>query len=169
MSLVEAKRHLNLAEDDNAHNESIEQYLAAATEQFETDINTAILERTMQVVLPRFDCFSVSKGPLKEVSLVTFRDTDGTTQTLSPSKYSADRFNHVVRFESNLPSTMQAWNAVTVNYVIGSGNVKKLHKSAILLMAAYYFENRDMLENDVIYRCEAYERICKLLHRGSYP
>jgi uncharacterized phiE125 gp8 family phage protein len=174
LTIVEAKRHLNLADDDATHDDIITQYIGAAVEQFETDTNFALMVRTVRVKLRDFATFYVPKTPLVSVTSVTYYDRSNALQTLASSRYSVDTAAGVVRFEdSNYPGVADRWDAVWIVYTIGkhaaSTTVDALSKSAILLLVGHYFENRDMLLSDNVASMVAYERICKLRHRGTYP
>lgn len=166
----EAKRHLNLSESDDAHDQVLEQYIAAATQQFETDCNRALITRTMRVRLPEFAEFRFAVGPVVSITSVVYRDRDNATQTLAATEYALDTSRDMFRIVSDaLPETFDRWDAVTINYTIGRSTADPLAKSAILLLVAHYFENRDMLIGSSMADMIAYERICRLLHRGGYP
>jgi len=174
VTIEEAKQHLNLSSSDNAHNAIIAQYIAAARLQFETDCSLALITRDMRLRLPSFCEFRFPVGPLVSIASVEYIDSNGDLQTLDESAYVADTANDAFRMVTwSTPSVADRWDAVAINYTIGKANtqseVNPLAKSAILLMVGYYFENRDMLVNDGVHRLEAYEKICRLLHRSSYP
>lgn len=167
--------HLNLSSSDTAHDTIISQYIAAARLQFERDCNIALITRTMRLKLFEFAEFRFPIGPMTAITSVTYYDSSNASQTLSASHYSADTANDGFRLSTalTLPEVYDRWDAVTINYTIGkhanSTTVDALSKSAMLLLVGHYFENRDMLINSGMASMEAYERICKLLHRSSYP
>lgn len=174
VTLTEAKAHLNLASDDTAHDTLITQYIAAARLQFESDTNSAFIVRTVRTKLSDFATFQVPRTPLVTVTSVTYYDSNNALQTLASSKYSVDTARGLIRFdEETYPAVYDRWDAVWVVYTIGkaasSANVDALTKSAILLLVGHYFENRDMLMADGMSNMIAYERICRLRHRSSYP
>ena len=167
--------HLNLSSSDTAHDTIISQYIAAARLQFERDCNIALITRTMRLKLFEFAEFRFPIGPMTAITSVTYYDSSNASQTLSASHYSADTANDGFRLSTalTLPEVYDRWDAVTINYTIGkhanSTTVDALSKSAMLLLVGHYFENRDMLINSGMASMEAYERICRLLHRSSYP
>jgi hypothetical protein len=80
----------------------------------------------------------------------------------------------LIRFESNTyPGVADRWDAVRIVYKIGkhadSTTVDAWSKSAMLLLVGHYDANREMLVPDNMASMVAYERICKLRHRGTYP
>lgn len=174
VTLAEAKNHLNLSPSDEAHDEILAQYIAASRQQLETDINFALIVRTMRVKIPEIASVRLPMGPLATVSSITYFDRDNVSQTLSTSLYSVDTATDSIRLiGDSFPSVYDRWDAVTVNYTIGKAanatQVPPLCKSAVLLLVGHYFENRDMLIGSNMATMDAYERICRLLHRSSYP
>lgn len=174
VTLIEAKDHLNLSQNDGTHDDILTQYIAASRQQLETDINYALLVRTMRVKLPEIASVRFPMGPLISITSVTYFDANNAQQTLSTSLYSADTATSCMRLIGDtFPSVYDRWDAVTINYTIGkaatAASVPALYKSAILLLIGHYFENRDMLINSGMASMDAYERICRLLHRSTYP
>ncbi len=174
VTLEEAKNHLNLSQSSSDHDDILSQYIAASRQQLETDINFALIQRTMRVKLPEIASVRFPMGPLVAVSSITYYDSDNAEQTLSTSLYSIDTATGSLRLiGDSFPTVYDRWDAVTINYTIGkattAATVPPLCKSAILLLIGHYFENRDMLLGSSMAAMEAYERICRLLHRSSYP
>lgn len=175
LTLTESKLHLNLSSSDTAHDTIINQYIAAARLQFEKDCNIALITRTMRIRMFEFAEFRFPVGPLVSVSSVTYFDSNNVSQTFASSNYQVDTAGDGFRIFSSvdLPAIYDRYDAVTINYTIGkhanSTTVDALSKSAMLLLVGHYFENRDMLINSGMASMEAYERICRLLHRSSYP
>ena len=174
LTVTEAKTHLNLASDDTSHDTLLAQLIAAARLQFEIDTNSAMIVRTVRTKLAEFATFYVPRTPLVSVTSVTYYDSNNALQTLASSKYSVDTARGMIRFDDDTyPAVYNRWDAVWIVYTIGkasaSTNVDALSKSAMLLLVGHYFENRDMLMSDSMSGMVAYERICKLRHRGSYP
>lgn len=174
LTVTEAKTHLNLATDDTSHDTLLTQLIAAARLQFEIDTNTALIVRTVRTKLPEFATFQVPRTPLVAVTSVTYYDANNALQTLASSKYSVDTARGLIRFDDDTyPAVYDRWDAVWIVYTIGkaaaSTNVDALSKSAMLLLVGHYFENRDMLMADGMSNMVAYERICRLRHRSTYP
>ncbi len=101
-----------------------------------------------KMTLPNVGNFTLPRPPLVSVDFVTYVDEDGVTQTLDPATYSV--------VTSNIPGylkTLNGWPAVKgntpdcVNVTFTSGyplpeNVPEVYKTAIKLMASFYYENR---------------------------
>jgi uncharacterized phiE125 gp8 family phage protein len=104
------------------------------------------------------DTLSLQTFPVNSVSLVTYVDSDGVTQTVDPADYSIDSFERsaVLRFSKDVPAT-----EVTVTFTAGftdgeSPNPYPLPKPiyvAMLLMIGNLYENRESVSDK-----ESYER-----------
>lgn len=144
VSLDEAKEHLRVLSDDT--DAEIESMIVAARQMVESgeswSLERSLITTTWRVVLDRFPkCIELPRPPLISVSSITYVDTNGTTQTLSPSLYQVDSHNEPGRI---VPAYGQVWpvtrdqiNAVTVTYTAGYGataaSVPMGIKQAILL------------------------------------
>lgn len=146
VSLAEAKAHLRVEQDDTHENDLIGALIAAATERL--DGWSGILGRCMVTQTWRFDfpcfpdcdCLRLPMGRARSV-VVTYRDADGTTQTLSSGEYSliADAIGPTIVLNDGevWPATVARPDAVSVSAVLGYGvaaDVPAPLKAAILLM-----------------------------------
>ena len=100
-------------------------------------------------------CLNLSLAPLRSVTSIQYTDTDGATQTLSTSIYSADSSgNYTRRIALNegesWPSTKQNINAVTVVYRVGfdttAPEVATIKTAMQLLIAYWYFDRADKMK-----------------------
>ncbi len=178
VSLDEAKNHLRVSGSDQ--DEPITLLIESATEQLERDINRGILATTWQQAMYSFpasgDKIDLMMGMNTNVSSITYVDTDGVTQTLSPSlySYSAGRGCVFNTSPDGWPdvSTESVGDMVFINFSCGvadSGCVPRLMKQAILLeVGRGYFdpaqENGANTDNG-----KSYEKLVIKLIRSSYP
>ena len=96
------------------------------------------------------DAIRVPLPPLQSVTSITYIDTAGDSQTLAASKYTVDTSSEPARivpsFSNDWPSTRAQIDAVTVRIVAGYGvsgsDVPAPITSALLLIAAHYYEQR---------------------------
>ena len=183
VSLVEAKRHLRLNENDVSHDENLTLLLTAATERLEQDIDRQLLTATYEQT--QF-CWSESDDPRQEVKIfkkavtaitsVVIFNSDGVSQTLDPSDYILDSGRGSLfstagdgwpSLEENNP------RAVTIEFSAGYGAdpncVPRLFKAAVLLTVGKWFFDPAQ-EGSALHSQEvAYERIVAILMRSTYP
>lgn len=172
----EAKKQLEIASSDTTHDAQLTLLIQAAREQWEHDTDSACLTQTLQVNLECFysDRIELPKRPIQSITEIAYYDSDDTTQTLSTDVYSLDAARREIRLKStqSWPITYDRWDAVTVTYVAGyasSALVPSIHKQAMLLLVAHYFENRDMLMSDAMQSMRAYSNLVERFMRSSYP
>jgi len=174
LTLTEAKLHVNMPLDETSRDQDFIRFISTSRQQFEADVNIALIVRTVEVKLSDFCTFAIPRPPLVSVESVTYYDRSNVLQTLPSNKYSLDTASGLIRFESNTyPGVADRWDAVKIVYKIGkhadSTTVDAWSKSAMLLLVGHYDANREMLVPDNMASMVAYERICKLRHRGTYP
>ena len=169
VSLTEAKKHLELSGSD--HDDQIALLIQAAREQWEHDTDTVMIEQVWRQRLEMFGEFHFVPGPAKAITSVTYYDVSNSSQTLSSAYYSLDlsRNAFALNADYDWPGTYTRWDAVTVNYTVGVSSVPAIAKQAMLLLIGYYFENRDMLMSDSLYRIQAYENLVRRFMRSTYP
>lgn len=144
------KLHARITRDDE--DSLIDSLLKAARRYIEARQRRAIVTQTWRLTLDTFPAWGlvIPLPPLQSVSSITYVDNDGTTQTLDPSAYSVDTRSEPGRVE---PAWGQYWpsarfqnNAVTVQFVAGYGladSAPDTTKTAIKLLAAHWYENRE--------------------------
>lgn len=164
VSLAEAKAHLRV--DLDHEDTEIQQCVAAATERAEEFRGEQFCTAVWRLALDRFpsacerigwsETYPFDRGaivpprpPLISVASITYVDTNGATQTLSPSAYQVDAISRpgriVPAYGESWPATRSQPNAVLVQYSAGYGAASAVPakiKQAILLMTADLFWNR---------------------------
>lgn len=174
IAIAEARRHVELASGNTSHDDSLNQYIAAARQQWERDTGKAIIRRTMRLVVPNiYDGLQLPERPITEITSIRFYPND-TIETLGSSVYQLDSATSTIRLGYNQvwPSWAERWDAWEINYLAGehtsSANVEEIDKQAILLYMGYLFRgNRgdDDRPNDL----RAYEALVLKHMRSTYP
>lgn len=175
LTLGEAKKHLEIASSETAHDDQLSLLIQAAREQWEHDTDAAVLTQTWSVTLNDWGCdIALPKRPLQSITSVTYYDTGNTQQTLATTVYSLDAARRLVRLKYNQvwPAQADRWDAITVTYVAGytsAALVPAVVKQAMLLLVGRYFEDRDELMSDAMKAMPAYDNLVKRFMRSSYP
>lgn len=150
--LDEVRDHLrvDITDDDTL----IEALITAAREYVEQASRRALVTQTWRYNLDQFpaaDEIELPRPPLKSVTSITYRDSDGTTHTLASSVYEVDTDSQPGRvrlaYGEDWPSdTLAETNPVRITFVAGYGDaddVPKRWKQAILLLVGHWYENRE--------------------------
>jgi uncharacterized phiE125 gp8 family phage protein len=168
------KANLSIAASDTTHDERLADCLRQARDQWEKDTDRCLCYQTWRVKCRTFfDDFLLPKLPINSITSVTYYDSNNAQQTLSTSLYSLDVDSVRLAYNVNLPSTVDRWDAWTITYRCGFSQdgalVPALDKRAVLLLAAFNFENPDMLLVDSMQSQRAYEALVSRAARASYP
>jgi uncharacterized phiE125 gp8 family phage protein len=174
VTIAEAKMQLHIGASDDAHDTELAAFIAAAREEWERDTSAALINRTIEHRLPRFESIvSFTVLPVVSIESVTYIDSNGDEQTVDDSQYylDVDQLRFVNGFSK--PAIADRSEAVRIQYVAGYGNDSKfcpeLDRMAIKLNLAYRFENRDMMVSDTAFKTTAYESLVHKKMRSSYP
>lgn len=154
ITTAEAKSHLrvDISDDDTL----IDSLVTAARVHVENITRRQLITATW---VESFDCFPdnrycpiyLSKPPLASVSSIEYVDTDGNTTTWSSSNYRVDTASQPGRitpaYNEDWPTDVRdVTNAVSITYVAGYGSATDVPgpiRSAILLLVAHWYENRE--------------------------
>ncbi len=131
VTLVEAKKHCEIATSDTTHDTQLRSLIAAARKTVETHSRLRLCCQTWDMKLdawPGADKILLRVGPVLSITHVKYVDTDGNTQTWNSANYEAD----IVRsrpciwraYGVDWPSgsTRSIQNCVTVRAVCGFGD-----------------------------------------------
>lgn len=174
ITLSEAKRQVNLAENEDAHDEMLVLAIQGAREQWEADTDSAVMSQTISLALDRYptEPLKLPKRPVRLIESISHYDADGVLAVADPDDYALDASGQL-RFRSGFmwPAVADRWDAVQVVYVAGYENrrlVPAVAKQAMLLLVSYYFDaNRG--DNDRPNDRRAYEALVMKFMRASYP
>ena len=176
LTLDEAKKHLEIATTDTAHDEHISALVSDARDQWERDTDSVTTYQTWRIKTDGIeDGYKLPKTPVSSITSITYYDVSNALQTLATSVYELDTSRNEIRlkYQQQWPSVASRWDAITVTYVCGYGAdgryVPGVAKRAMLLLVGHYFENRDMLSNEMIYTRKIYEALVARYIRSSYP
>lgn len=178
VSVAQAKKHLEIAQDDLTHDAQIENLISAAFAQWCVDTALVPIETEFDLMLDNFPeppLILLPVRPVTELISVTYFDGDSEETTLSEDVATLDRSarNVYLRYGQVWPTIPTQHDAVAVRFKAGSestADVLKYVQQAILLQVGKWFEDRDMAESvsdDQFDR--AYERIVRRYLRSSYP
>lgn len=151
VSVAEAKAWLRV---DHADEDSvIETLVRAAMARIDGPhgIGWGMMAQTWALSLDGFiDTILLPGAPVKSVTSITYLDTDGTSQTVDSGNYRVDLSRDQPRvtpaYGLSWPVARAVNGAVTVTYVVGESsevNVPADLKTAVLLLAANYYQNRE--------------------------
>ena len=175
ITIHEAKRQLSLSPSDTSHDVMIYQKIQSAREQWEKDVGEYYIKRTVAVQLDMLTDVQFMHRPVSSISSVVYYDASNTLQTLSTSIYQLDaaRGQMRLKYDQSWPIYTTRWDAVTITYILGSHDdsttVPAYAKSAMLLLVANEFEQRDMMTPAYTQNQIAYERLVAKYMRSSYP
>lgn len=148
IDLAEAKLYLRV--DTSADDALIEAMITAARESVERYTSRALVTQTIVEKLDSFPPFGfrLSYHPAQSITSITYKDSNGATQTLSTDVYMLDNYDVpnavVLKANQTFPTTYDEHNVVTVTYVAGEdvSAVPKPIIQAMYLLIADYYENR---------------------------
>ena len=171
VTLLETKKQLEIAAENSDHDAQLTRLIQAAREQVEHDTGYALVTQTWVQLFEDFSSLKLARSPVASVSSVKYYDLSNVQQTLSSAVYSVDLQRAWVRLavDQSWPDIETRWDCVEVTYVCGVAQsaVPEIYKQAVLLLAAHYFENRDMI--DVPATMPAYDALIGRVKRNSYP
>lgn len=174
LTLAEAKKQLEISATDTSHDAQLQAAIAEARQQWEYDTDSVTCFQTWKVQVSGLpDRIALPKRPISSITHIKYYDGNNTLQTLSTSLYQLHINEIRYAYQATLPATASRWDAWQITYRCGYSQdgtlVPAIAKRAMLMLIGYYFENRDMLVNDVIYNRSAYESLVTRFMRSNYP
>lgn len=162
ISRAAAKAHLRVDGDDE--NDVIDALIQAATDRVSGRngfTGRALVPQTWDYYLPFFPAngvICIPLPPLRSVTSITYRDSAGTTQTLSAGLYTVNPASEPGTVElvygQSWPETFSSWDAVKIRFNCGyapadpaspsdlASGVPEAIKTAIKLFLTDLYENR---------------------------
>lgn len=169
LTTAEAKAHLRVT--DSSEDTYIDSLVAAARQHVEEVTRRALLTQTWEFSLDAFPLaplirtqwgafahvrqvpIIIPRPPLQSVTQIEYVDVDGTTQTLSASRYRVDSKSEPGRLTAALdqywPTVAPVTNAVTITYDAGVANAADIPdaiKHAIKLLVSHWYEHREAVD-----------------------
>jgi uncharacterized phiE125 gp8 family phage protein len=144
IATADLRTHLRLA-SDGSEDGLATTYLAAAHAAAEHYAGRPIGSQTLELALDAFPEGEIAlSAAVTSISSVKYTDLSGVEQTVTATDYSLSDYGligYVVPdYAFTWPTPQDVLNAVRVRFV--AGDVPAAAKSAILLMAAWLWENR---------------------------
>lgn len=170
----QAKKQCEIATDDTAHDNQIDDLIEVAVDQFENDCDICLISRSYFVHASQFPLrIDLPKRPLISVDAVKYYDDGGTLQTLSTSVYSANLAARRIELKPDQvwPSSQERWDAIKVEFTCGhssAATVPAAAKHAILLAVGFYF-GQDRGDNARTGDMASYKRLTQQFLRSTYP
>ena len=174
ITLDQAKKQLEIAASDTAHDVQLATAVQEVREQWEHDTDSCMCFQTWRIRTNKlYDRLALPKRPVNSITSIQYYDGNNTLQTLSTSLYQLHINEFRLAYQATLPATADRWDAWTITYRVGysqdGSQVPAIAKRAMLMLLGYYFENRDMLTNEVIYNRKVYEELVLRYMRSTYP
>ena len=146
VSLNDTKIYLRTILGDTSGDEAvITPVIAAAREYCEGITGRAIAQQDVELVLDILEhIILLPKPPIVSVTKVLYLDADGVEHEITD--YIVDTIKGVV-YIPNLPTEkLYPFSPVHITYKAGYTDVPKMLRQAVLLVAAHWYENREMLQ-----------------------
>jgi len=152
ISLARAKKQLQLESDFTEDDALISDYIDAAISQAENYINTEISEKKFDVKGTSInDVLAFNQQKITSVDLFTYKDLNGTNQTIAATDYSlqsVDKYENKIVFNDDFVyPEIKAFDPAAVNLQVtvgfSVGKVPKAIQKALLLMVTDSYEFRN--------------------------
>ncbi len=158
VSLAEAKAQVRVQASNTDEDTLITRLISAATRHIERSLDLSLMERTYRLTLDAFtDAIELPRGPVSAVNSVKYFDAEGVEQTVSDDDYTTDltsiRNWVVLNSGSSWPATLNAVNAVSVEYVAGFDTLPTEYddlRHAILLLIGHWYLAREAVSADAM-------------------
>ena len=156
VTVSELKSQLNISLLNTSFDNKLSKDINAATNLVEKYTNRKLLTQTVTEYFDGFpdtDRFNLPYGNLSSITSVNYKDTSGSWTELSSTYYSAETEEEPGKVVLNdgyswPTTTLHPSKPIKVVYVCGYGasnsDVPQAIRSAILLIAADLFENREL-------------------------
>lgn len=156
VTVAEAAQHLRILGSPIYEVDKINMCLQAAREWVEHATGVLLVQRSVTAYAPLFaDYLVLPHRPVQSITSVKYYDADNALQTASSSLYGlASQIDSVYLLDgSDWPDTYTRPDAVQVTYEAGyasgspvdyTGNIPAALKSAVLLIMAELFEQREV-------------------------
>lgn len=150
VTLAQARLQIK-ADSDTSEDGLIGIWITAARELAEQYTRRALAPQTLEMALDSFpecedDIIELDMPPVASITSIKYTDTTGTEQTISGSAYALSLYGQSRRvaptFGNYWPDTQDIPDAVRIRYVTGYTTAPKAVTAAILLMVAWFNENR---------------------------
>lgn len=158
VTLEEFKKHIRWDDSDDTEDTLMMTYIGAAASQAESYTGRAILSGNWKTNLDFFADVTLDVAPVTASTIVVkYYDVNNDLQTLVDTEYSVrdDGYMVSIEFDGTMPELYDRYGAVQIEYTAGYTDVPDAIKTAVMIQAAGYFENRQSeiggTSNPIIY------------------
>lgn len=140
VTLAEAKKYLrvDVTDDDTL----ITALITAAREHVEHASGRSWATQTLELTFEEFGgALELEQGPVTAITSIKYIDTSGVERTLGAGEYVLR--GEIVQEVDAWPATYATEDAVKVRYTVGETVIPQAVKTAILVMLAHLYENRE--------------------------
>lgn len=139
---------------DTTEESALTMFIKSARMAAETRTRRAIITQTLDLYLDQFPCADIvlPRPKVQSVSVITYVDSNGDTQTLSTSNYSLDTVSEPGRvalaYGYSWPTARTQNNSIKVRYVTGYGlatSVPDGIKHWMLMRIKQLYDHRDSI------------------------
>ena len=169
VTLAQAKKQVELADSDTAHDEHLYELIDRARDEFEADCDLCISPQTWKFYADDMDEeMQLQKGPIQSIASIKYYDTNNALQTLSTSIYNFDVANRTIRLQYNQlwPVATTRWDAWEITYLCGFATVPPMAVQAMLILIEKYFLGREAMKEPTF---NTYQRLVNKMQRSTYP
>ena len=175
--LSEAKKQVELATQDTAHDDHLQRLITAARQYAEEFTGRAIVTQTWDLFLDlwpiRNGVILLPKSPLASVTHVKYYDLDGVQQTWSSANYvvqtSREPGRIALAYDQTWPGARYQPDSITVRFVAGQARtaIPERLKAAMLLLVGHWFDHREEVvvgstANEIPFAADALLRQCRI-------
>ena len=145
----EAKAHARV--DGASEDARIDALITAARSEIENRTGRALMAQSWRIVrdqVPRGGVVRLAPAPVMSVDAVTLYGADGTPQVASADEYEVDLLSSPgrLRLKSGRAWGVRSMNGLEIDITAGYGDAADVPaplKQAILMLVAYWFEQRE--------------------------
>jgi len=146
VTLADAKLWLKI-DSDTTEDALITSLIHSAVNDFESYCNRAVRSQTVEMKFNDFsETIELMRSPVASITSITYKDSDGASQTLSSSVYELDSWALPNRVVLKWGQSYPAGTDVKVTYTAGYSEVASIPdgiKTVIKVMIRDYYKNRD--------------------------
>lgn len=169
VTLAQAKKQVEIADSDTAHDEHLYELIDRARDEFESDCDLCISTQSWKVYADQlYDGMQLHKGPIQSITSITYYDTNNVVVTLPTTIYNFDTANRKIRLQWNQlwPVATVRWDAFEINYVCGFATLPPMAVQAMLILIEKYFLGREPSREPDF---KTYQRLVNKMQRSTYP
>lgn len=154
LTLVEVKTHLRV--NNTLENDLITALITAARQWVEGYTMRPLMTQTLQANYDELTSLEIrlNKFPIQSITSIKYIDTNGTEQTINSNTYETDLISPIGRILlTSIPSYKKTLNAIKIRFVAGYASadlVPKTYRSAMLLLIAHLYENKQQAQSQTL-------------------